>query len=361
MDFYLCKRPINHLLLTSMKRIVQIIIGFICLINASYAQQPLVLTYETHALQAGANNNMILCHYADPGDGGENVVWDYSFLESTLDFTGTITTNTRSKTSDAFGQANTALEEFNYRFYLHVAPDQIEQIGYSSFDNSFIVSYEKPLVKMVFPFTKGDRYNGDFFGFLKMGDATFPLTGNYEVEADGYGRLLLPGNVSVDNTLRVKTIKYYEMPVNGLKHFTEIITFRWYGCCNRYPLLVLTAIKTSIGSSVTHSYQAAFNNKINFKLSGTNGNRPLSSIHAYPNPAADHMTLEYVLTDPDKVIIDIYNDTGKKMKTLLDSQVGSGTYRLQLVPKKEGLSTGIYFITANLNNTIVTEEIVITK
>jgi hypothetical protein len=345
----------------AMKRFVHIMIGLGTFLNSLFAQQPLVLTYETHALQAGINNNMILCHYADPGNDGENMAWNFSSLQSTHDFTGKLMTNTRSKATEAFGLANTTLDEFNNRFYLNVERHQIEQTGYSTLDNAVVVSYEKPFIKMMFPFTIGDSYSGDFYGTMKMGDTKLPLTGTYEVKADGYGKLMLPGNITIENTLRVKTVKSYEMQVNGSKQSTEITTFRWYGCCNRYPLLVLSAIKTTVGPNVTLSYQAAYNNIVNSRLPGSDGNIPNSSIRAYPNPVADLMIFEYALADPGDVIIELYNNTGKKIMTLLDNRLDRGIYSLQLVPEKEGLPTGIYIIRANLNHTLITQEIVISK
>jgi len=59
--------------------------------------------------------------------------------------------------------------------------------------------------------------------------------------------------------------------------------------------------------------------------------------------------------------IDIYNNTGKKIKTLYNNRLDSGAYRLQLVPGEEGFSTGIYIIKAFLKGTVFSEEIVIAK
>ncbi|MBN1415076.1 MAG: T9SS type A sorting domain-containing protein [Bacteroidales bacterium] len=344
-----------------MKKIVCILIDFCFLLITAFSQKPPVLTYETHALQAGLNNNMILCKYVDPGHEGYNALWDFSFLEAISDFTGTISGNTRLKVTDAFNQANTALAEFGNRFYLKVTPDNIEQYGYSTHNNTVIVTYKKPFIKMVFPFTMGDRYSGDYYGSMKMGNCEFPLAGNYEVTADGSGKLILPGNATIDNALRVKTVKSYEMEVSGTTHFINITTFRWYGCYNRYPLLVLTAIKTSVGYSVTYSYQAAYNNVINSPVADVEPDKYSTSIRAYPNPAHERMTIEYKLVSPGKVKIEIYNNTGRMIRTLLDDYMDTGIYRFPFFPGKEGLSPGIYIIKADLNQTVVTEEIAIIK
>ncbi|OFY54992.1 MAG: hypothetical protein A2Y87_10930 [Bacteroidetes bacterium RBG_13_46_8] len=343
-----------------MKRITVLILGCSFLLNAGFAQQSVVLTFENHALQAGVNNSMILCDYSDPGSGGYNMTWDFSFLKSTDDFTGTVLARTRSKSPGSFAESNVTLDEFSNRFYFVVSPEAIEQIGYSAFDNAVVVTYDKPFVKMKFPFAMGDRYSGGFTGSMKTGSKVTALTGHYEVAADGCGKLLLPGMASADNTLRVKTVKSYEMQVNGKTHQTVITTWRWYGCCNRYPLLVLSSIKTCAGSSVSWSYQAAYNNVINTRLPDSGGSLS-PSVRAFPNPVTDRMTLEYTVAETGEVILELFNVSGRKITTLLNNRLDAGTYRLELSPEIEGLTTGIYIVKACINNSTLTEEFIISR
>jgi hypothetical protein len=345
----------------ALKKILIIIFGMGAFLHALFCQQPLVLTFESHALQAGANNNMTLCGYANPGDEGGNVTWDFSSLQTTQDFTGKLSGHTRSKSSETFGNANTVLDEFNNRFYLNVEQNKIELTGYSTLDDGMTVSYEKPLVKMRFPFAMRDSYSGDYYGTMRTGGLILPLSGTYEVTADGYGKLILPGMVTIENTLRVKTVKTYEMQLNGSMHYTEINTFRWYGAYNRYPLLVLTSIKTTTGTEVHIHYQAAYNNVVNSRLPETGNGIPTASIRAYPNPVTSLMNLEYALAEPGEVTIDLYAHTGKKIKTLINNYLEKGTYNLRLIPEEQELPAGLYIIKASFGETILTEEIIITE
>ena len=115
-------------------------------ITAGFAQKPISLNYETHAIKSEANNSMQLCKYVDPGTGGEHISWDFSNLEATNDFTGFVQSAYYSVNSALFPLANTELQEFTNQFYFKITENSIEQYGYSSKDNSVIIKFDKPFV-----------------------------------------------------------------------------------------------------------------------------------------------------------------------------------------------------------------------
>ena len=170
----------------------------------------------------------------------------------------------------------------------------------------------------------------------------------------------MPGDITVENTLRVKTVKSYEIEATGSKQKTEVTVFRWYNSCNRYPLLVLAAIQTSYGSRTNCKYQAAYNNVISLQPTEADSEL-LPSVRVFPNPAVDYLTLEYTLTAPGDAVIDVYSINGSKMITLLNKQMDAGLYRITISPEKEGLTPGHYVIKASLQKTVITEEIIISK
>jgi hypothetical protein len=71
-------------------------------------------------------------------------------------------------------EANTILEEFETKFYFRASNDKIEQFGSVSKNNT-ITKYDKPFVKMVFPFNYGDTYSGNFLEQLKTIIITKPI------------------------------------------------------------------------------------------------------------------------------------------------------------------------------------------
>ncbi|MCK7537571.1 MAG: hypothetical protein MZV63_44760 [Marinilabiliales bacterium] len=62
-------------------------------------------------------------------------------------------------------EANTVLEEFGVKFFFKSNGNIMEQYG--TVTANTITKYDKPFVKMVFPFDYGDVYSGDFSGYYR--------------------------------------------------------------------------------------------------------------------------------------------------------------------------------------------------
>ncbi len=327
-----------------------------------FAQKPIVLKFEKHAIKSESNNEMNLCKYVDPGNGGENVTWNFSGIETTNGFTGVVKSSYHSTNSSLFPQANTDLQEFNNHFYFNISNNRIEQYGYSSLDNLVVTTFDRPFVKMIYPFTMGDNFRGTFSGIYKSGNSTGDISGNYEVTGDGYGTLILPGNYTVENTLRVKTLKTFSQVVSGITQTYEIVTYRWYCDWFRYPLLVLTQIKMSVNESTSVTYQAAFNNKATKAAEN-----PLANVNSdklfdlYPNPTNQFININYVVANDGLVTIELFDLSGKKISTFLNEEMKAGNYTLQPNLVNEGLFKGTYFVKVAVNGKSETQQLVLTK
>lgn len=327
-----------------------------------YAQKPVTLEFESHAIKNESDNNMQLCKYAEPGEGGENVIWDFSNLQSINDFTGFVKSSYQSVNSALFPRANTELNEFENRFYFRIAENCVEQLGYSSRDNVVVTSFDKPFVKMIYPFTMGDHFNGTFEGTYKMGTVSSKLAGSYEVTADGYGTLMLPDNFIVDNTLRVSTTKSYSYKVNGSDNLYEIVTYRWYSDWYRYPLLVLTKIKTSVNQSSSVSYQAAFNNQLSIPAVSNEVKISAGKLFdVYPNPVNSVLNISCLVEIEGTVLISLYDLSGKLIKVLHNEEMSAGPQKFSFDLNESGISEGPYLLKANISGGIQTKQILIEK
>ena len=344
-----------------MKKITTYLI-FLSLGISLHAQKAIVLEFEKQAIKSESNNVMQLCKYVDPGASGENITWNFSNIEATSEFTGYVKSSYHSSYSQLFPQANTDLEEFNNHFYFNVANNRIEQYGYSSLDNTIVTTFDKPFVKMIYPFTMGDSYYGTFSGNYKSGNLTGEISGNYEVTGDGYGTLILPGNYVVENTLRVKTLKTYSQIIPGVNQSYEIVTYRWYCEWYRYPLLVLTQIKSTANESTSLIYQAAYNNKATKPVENPTPDLASDKLfELYPNPTDQIVNINYVVPEDGNVKIEIYDISGIKIKTLLNQEMLAGSYTLQPNFINEGLIKGTYFVKVTINKESETQQVVLMK
>lgn len=71
---------------------------------------------------------------------------------------------------------------------------------------------------------------------------------------------------------------------------------------------------------------------------------PSEYIIASPNPAMDNMTINYSLDKAGKVLIELYDLSGKKIASLLNNNESQGLHTLTYSAKQEGIAAGSYLI-----------------
>ena len=81
-------------------------------------------------------------------------------------------------------------------------------------------------------------------------------------------------------------------------------------------------------------------------------------VTAYPNPFASSSTVKYRVTQASNVTINIFNESGKRVSTLLNRKEAPGTYSVQW--NSGSLPKGIYFINASVNGQTV-QTVKVTK
>ena len=293
-----------------MKKFLSILIVLAGITSLSFAQTE--LNYETHGLIPGTVNEMQMCNYADPGPAGEDVIWDFSGLEKTKAFEGTIEKAHKASSPNLSTLDNAVLQEFNNQFYLNNNAEKCELVGVVS-NSKPVFSFEKPFVKMKYPFSYGDQFSGDYFGTYYAGEKEGEMEGSYSVTGDAYGTLILPDK-TVENALRVKTVRNYtrDMSNNEIK----VETYRWYSENERYPLLVLieTSIITEKKTYNTHkaAYRSQFKGLKNNSFVSNEIARE-ASIKAYPNPSEGDINYDYFIPESGAVNISLFNNKGEEI------------------------------------------------
>lgn len=307
--------------------------------------QTTVLRYATHALKIGVDNPMSYCQYADPGQAGNNVTWDFSGLKFTKSFTGYIRNSAFHGNQSIFSRANTELQEFSSRFYFDVNDQEIDQYGYASADGGTIVKYTTPFVKIKYPFEYGDFYTGTFQGISEYQNVkNADISGNYSVDADANGTLILPGDVVFKNTLRVKTTKTYTMQFSVSSQKINIVTYRWYDSAHRYPLLVLTEITTVSGSNSFKTHQAAYNNNVVSTPKSANSILASQNFELYPNPVKSSLTVSFDAVSQGSLAFEIYDMSGKLQKSFQRNIVSNGSNQYDISDELQGLRPATYLL-----------------
>lgn len=327
------------------------------LFSVSYSQTK--LQYSVHAIHAGFDNPMSYCKYSNPGLAGTNQKWDFSNLDFVTPFTGYVTKSDFSSFKSYFPKSNTVLSEFNSLFYLNVTESQTEQYGYVSTDGKVRISYNVPFIKMKYPFSYGDSYSGSLFGTYYSGNFEADLSGNYSVEADGYGTLILPGNSVFYDVLRVKTIKEYTTKFSSGDQLVQIVTYRWYNAIHRYPLLVLTEYTTTVGKSKYIDYQAAYNADA-LKISD-NASLANENINLFPNPVESALHLTFNASMTGQAYFKFFDANGKMVLEFQKELISEGIQEFDLSDYISGLRSGQYVLTISLGSSTIEKEFIKTS
>lgn len=341
-----------------MRKIYALLSG---LLIASSLQAQTTLRFETHGLMADTKNGMNLTKYTEPGVEGKNVTWDFTNLELTNNFVGSLDNVDISKGASIFTTSNVALEEFGNYFFFNVSRTGIDQYGFMSGNGATTIEYDVPFVKMRYPFAFGSSYSGNFSGSYKHnGTILGTITGTYTVSGDGTGKLLLPENVSYSNALRVKEVKTFTQTINGNNYQLEDITYRWYVEGHRYPLLVLIkSTSFSQNGKSNFSTRAAYNPVI-IQNSPTSINALGANVGftAYPNPYTDFVNINVRLESASTVKLSVFDMNGRLVKVLVNGVEPSGERMYKFSAKELGLGAGAYLVKVNVNGKEATQKVV---
>ncbi|NOQ25021.1 MAG: T9SS type A sorting domain-containing protein [Bacteroidales bacterium] len=338
-----------------MKKIL--IISFLLGSFAISSQAQFLMKSNTHILRAGDEHYFNLTNNVDPGIAGPYQVWDFSGLESKSKLTSYMYNAYSSDNSIDIPEANTVLEEFETKFYFKTLSDKIEQYGTVTKNNT-ITKYDKPFIKMVFPFNYGDSYSGNFSGTIEgANNYKANITGTYLLEADAFGTLILPGNITYKNVFRIKTVR--EEIINNNSCNCATISYKWYSYDIRYPLLTIIQRKSLKG---TKTFQTAYYSKAKDNTDQKSKGFTLDSENIkakiYPNPFMDEFKLDYTIINDSDVRIEVYNNSGKKVSSIQKPNQKAGTYTETMKSDNIGNQLGMFHIRIIAGNDILSKTVI---
>ncbi len=317
-----------------------------------------VIQNQTHVMRSGDEHFFNICNTVDEGPSGPAQVWDFSKLETQSQLTSYMFHPDETNHAFDIPEANAVLEEFETQFYFRTSSHIIEQYGTVSKNNT-ITRYDKPFVKMIFPFSYGDIYAGDFSGTVEgKNNYRAAFTGNYTLEADAYGTLILP-NKTYHNVVRIKTNK--EQCYNNSSCNCGTVSYKWYAKNIRYPLLTIIKTHSSSGERVI---KTAYYSKIK-EIKTEEKNKPLwdEMIQAkiYPNPFENEFKIDYQLAMDSDITIEIYDQSGRKLYAVNKKNQKAGYYNEIIKNDDIGEQLGIYHIRIVAGQAHISETVVRSK
>ncbi|MCD7972135.1 MAG: T9SS type A sorting domain-containing protein [Candidatus Azobacteroides sp.] len=170
---------------------------FSALLPAALFSQP-VLTSRHHAPRAGDEIIKQQVEYKNPGRSGENVLWDFSRLE----------TVNEAYSLEYLLRTDSLLAGIEHRtMYLYgVSGDSL--LGWG-FENPTTLLYnQQPELLMKFPVAYTDSTFSYYHGKGKYTEMLeLSIMGTVSTKADAYGWMILPDKDTLQHVMRVRTVK----------------------------------------------------------------------------------------------------------------------------------------------------------
>lgn len=326
---------------------------FLGVISIAISQTKLL--NEKHAFQAGDEHYFIIAENTDPMEpGGNNKIWDFSSLEEKGELRSHMLISTEVDKSFNIPEANTVLEEYGNHFYFKVQDNMMKLFGTITKNNT-ITRYDKPFVKMVYPFEYGDSYSGDISGEIITKNNKRRFSGQYTIAVDGHGKLILPGNIVINNVLRLKAIK--EKQYENSDHVSKIVSYKFYCQEIRYPILtIIQSITNNTPKTIKTAYYG--DARSIEQEQNTDENKFANQVRIYPNPFKKKINVEYQIKEPSDVQIALYNNAGQKIKDYLYTNQPEGCYTKSITTTGQGFSDGVYFVKVKAGSQLIKNKMI---
>ena len=396
------------------------------LLSISYTKAQHTLTQQANRPRIGDVLLQQEVEYQDPGKSGKDIVWNFSKLIPVEKQKGLVTKplNQIQPGEDITKYLQMITSSEVQVSYLADDSGQVMRGLEPGFINSYSISedslsivkqewpstrmeFSLPQVLLTYPFTYKNQMTSYYSGYGVYCDRLgVKLVGSVDTEADGYGTLILPGNDTIQNVLRVKIVKTEleekeasyekkngkEWKVKGdsiealLKLYkkelptTEIV--RWYAEGYRYPILEMIYHYTNLGGNkkADEVRQAFFYDPVQQEvdyMSSAPANKsqepPAMKAPSSPlktNPVEPQLSFDYNIY-PNPVHTDLKVDLHCLERTSIKFSVFTVHNRLVYQTVKEtpqghstitvpmgGMQTGQYLLHIDCGKKVIVEKII---
>lgn len=349
--------------------------------------------------------------FADPGQAGENQLWDFSKVKTIndeytlvyslpplLDDSIYIMGDMHFLKKDIHDNELVVGTEHNTMYYYRLTNDSLLQLGHEN--PTIKLEYTSPMTLMSFPLNYGQAVVSDYKSKgLYSSTVDMQSQGQMITTADAYGKMLLPTGDTLSPVLRVRTIQtvldkstYTQNPENidttteGGDNSIQLETCSWYSKGYRYP--VFETVRSTKLNDNSEIFSTAFffppqdhlyldtdpdnlalleelwdmdknkekDNQTNDLAAKTVTLDDLMTCKIYPNPVESVMNMEYELKENADISFNLYTINGLPVKKINQKKQNTGIYYetidcSNLYPKN-------YVLKITVNNLTVNEIII---
>jgi hypothetical protein len=283
-----------------------------------------------------------------PSTAGANQTWDFSTTPSQSVLSFTYTTPAATPYGASFPTANLANDQNGVYEYQIANPSYFARAG--AWANGAPIAYSDEQKFLVYPFTFNDTFTDNFAATFTISGFTFNRSGSITATADGYGTIILPWGTLTD-VLRV----HYTEDYQDVYAFGTIIyssdNYAWYKPGTHYFIYSLSAA-TSNG---TTGYSGSYLDPVSLGIQDQSVSA--MSLQVFPNPADDHIEVNFTTEHPGTYRVTILNALGEEVLNFaeLKNATRSVIYNVDI----STLSNGIYNLVVNAEGNNYSKKFVV--
>lgn len=330
-------------------------IFFLLVLNSVFAQ-PTITNADKPVI--GDNTTIFATDVTGVTEGpaGANITWDFSLLVPGDTAMGKVVDPVTTPYASSFTNSDLCgTDDTSYQYY-KTAPNEYSLTGIAN--SALTIPYTDFQLVFAYPMTFGSSFSDNFEGTFFSG-IQFYRTGSVTIDCDGYGTLKLPNGTYTD-VLRIKYVQNIQDSFNiGVPqyYYYSFTTWWWMTPGTRATLFAYHIIITDIGFGPDTTYAGSYL-KSTSQPTGLNKIPPyLTEFNAYPNPATDHLTIDYSSGIADGARITLHDVYGRFIKEILNEKNSARSNKIEF--STLGLSKGIYIIRMNSDGVIRNQKIMV--
>lgn len=86
--------------------------------------------------------------------------------------------------------------------------------------------------------------------------------------------------------------------------------------------------------------------------------KPVSSLTVYPNPSSNNIDLSYTLKSTAHAVVELFNLTGSKIKTIANAVQSAGKHLFRIKSKEDDLAPGTYMVSVRIDGQTSSKKVV---
>lgn len=291
-----------------------------------------------------------------PGAAGANVTWDLSGISTTTSL------SYEWKNASAMNDASTypasnlgAVVTLGADEYWLKSSTEFSLVGRIIQGGTITENFNNdPREVLKFPLTYQTTYNETMGGLYVGPGLSLDRSGTIEIEADGYGTLIMPYG-TINNVLRVKITTEYNDKLSGQTLFEyEDVQWHWYHPNSKFFLATYgTLVTITSGVPGGTTFFGFFQDQTSVGLSD-NEFKPYA-FNMFPNPASNQFTIQYDTESRENFLMEIFDVTGR----MVEQRVMTGSGQVQEVVNVDHLEKGIYNVVLKYNSGTLSQKLIV--